>query len=408
MKQIRIITELYYPEETSTGYFVTGIAEGLAASGGYAVSVLCAQPTYSQKGVLAAKRESRNGVEIQRLTAPSADNNCLPGRLWNALSLTIRFGVSMFGYIKRGDRVMVVTNPPSLPLLVAWIATLKGATPLLSVHDLYPDVLVPTGITREGSLLYRFVDLLQRIMLRQMQRIVVLGRDMEERILAKLASPDRSRFSIIPNWGDADSIKPDLRINNRVRARHELEDKFIIQFSGNLGRTHGLEDLVALAERLKPRENIHFLVFGWGAGRNWLEDTIKRLRLTNMTLLPPCEKAELGDYLTACDLFFMPFKKGMEGISVPSRLYNVMAAGSPILAVAGKTSELAQVVEEEAMGWVVSPGDIDSMTLAVEEAILQPEQLSVMSEHARGALEAKYTRGHVVRQFENLFDDVGK
>ena len=74
---------------------------------------------------------------------------------------------------------------------------------------------MPTGITREGSLLYRFVDLLQRIMLRQMQRIVVLGRDMEERILAKLASPDRSRFSIIPNWGDADSIKPDLRINNR-------------------------------------------------------------------------------------------------------------------------------------------------------------------------------------------------
>ena len=66
------------------------------------------------------------------------------------------------------------------------------------------------------------------------------------------------------------------------------------------------------------------------------------------------------------------------------------------------------MVEEEAMGWVVSPGDIDSMIAAVEEAILQPEQLSVMSEHARSALEAKYTRGHVVQQFENLFNDVSK
>ncbi|CAA6693588.1 MULTISPECIES: glycosyltransferase family 4 protein [unclassified Lentimonas] len=408
MKQIRIISELYYPEETSTGYFVTGIAEGLAASGGCAVSVLCAQPTYSQKGVLAPKRESRNGVGIQRLAAPAADNKTLLGRLWNTLSLTVRFGISMVGFIKRGDVVMVVTNPPSLPLFAVWIAKLKGAVPVLLVHDVYPDVLVPTGITQEGSMLYRFVDLLQRHMLRQMQRIIVLGRDMEERIFAKLPKSDRNRFSIIPNWGDADTIHPDLRVSNRIRAGHELEDKFIIQFSGNLGRTHGLEDLVALAERLRPRQDIHFLVFGWGAGRSWLEATIKELELTNMTLLPPCEKAELGDYLTACDLFFMPFKKGMEGISVPSRLYNVMSAGNPILAIAGSASELAKVVNEESMGWVVEPGDIDSMVAVVEEAVLQPEGLATMSEHARAALEGKYTRAHVVRQFADLFDDLSR
>lgn len=407
-KQIRIISELYYPEETSTGHIVTGIAEGLAASDGYSVSVLCAQPTYSQKGVVAPRQECRNSVSIKRLVAPAGDKNSLIGRLWSMFSLTVRFGFSMFAFIKRGDIVMVVTNPPSLPLLVGWIARLQGAVPVLLVHDVYPDVLVPTGITQEGSLLYWVGDVFQRHMLRRMRRIVVLGRDMKARLRSKLERPKDEIFVTIPNWGDASVIRPELRAKNSVRMRHGLTDKFIIQFSGNLGRTHGLEDLVALAERLKPREDTHFLVFGWGAGRNWLEDTIKELRLTNMTLLPPCEKTELGDYLTACDLFFMPFKKGMEGISVPSRLYNVMAAGSPILAVAGKTSELAQVVEEEAMGWVVSPGDIDSMIAAVEEAILQPEQLSVMSEHARGALEAKYTREHVVRQFENLFENVGK
>lgn len=404
LKRLKIISELYYPEETSTGYFVTGIAEGLAKSDAYNVSVLCAQPTYSQKGVLAPKSEFHKAVSIQRLSAPSADNKTLLGRIWNTLSLTVRFAFSMLGFIKRGDVVMVVTNPPSLPLLVGWFARLKGAVPVLLVHDVYPDVLVPTGITKEGSLLYRVVDSFQRHMLRHMRRIVVLGRDMEARLQAKLSGSNQSGFSIIPNWGESAAIHPELRTENPVRAKHGLNEKFVIQFSGNLGRTHGLDDLVELAKRFKGRADVHFLVFGWGAGRQWLEEQIEVLNLSNMTLLPPCEKAELGDYLTACDLFFMPFKKGMEGISVPSRLYNVMAAGSPILAVAGKTSELAQVVEEEAMGWVVSPGDVDSMIAVVEEAMLQPEQLSVMSEHARAALEAKYTREHVVQQFTKLFD----
>ena len=100
MKQIRIITELYYPEETSTGYIVTGIAEGLAALDEYSVSVLCAQPTYSQKGVVAPRQECRNYVSIKRLAAPVGDKNSLIGRLWSMFSLTVRFGFSMFAFIK--------------------------------------------------------------------------------------------------------------------------------------------------------------------------------------------------------------------------------------------------------------------------------------------------------------------
>jgi len=104
---ILFITELYYPEETSTGYFVTGIAEGLAAEGASTVRVLCSQPTYSRRGERAAKVETRNGVRIRRLAAPGGDKNRLPGRLWNALSLTLRFGWAMLFGIKRGDRVLV-------------------------------------------------------------------------------------------------------------------------------------------------------------------------------------------------------------------------------------------------------------------------------------------------------------
>lgn len=402
--RILFISELYYPEETSTGFFVTGVAEGLAeehSSDALRIAVLCSQPSYRQRGQAAACEEIHKGVHIRRLAAPRGDKNRLLGRLWNFLSLTVRMGWTMLIQIKRGDRVVVLTNPPSLPMMALLSCKVKGAKPILWVQDVYPDVLVPVGFLTERSLLYRLLNGVQCCVLRRMSQIIVLGRDMQQRIqvkLGKYAIP----MAIIPNWGETDKIRPQLREGNSLRRQHGLENQFIIQMSGNLGRTHGLEDLVALATRLRDNKQLHFLVFGWGAGRGWLEETIKGEQIKNITLLDPCAKEELGVYLTCCDLFFLPFKPGMEGISVPSRLYNVMAAGNAILAVAGRKSELAQVVEEEAIGWVNQPGDLDAMEATIRAAIPNPEQLAQMRQRARAAAEAKYTKEKVIAQFTNF------
>lgn len=371
LQQIRIISELYYPEETSTGYFVTGIAEGLAASCGCAVSVLCAQPTYSQKGVLAAKHESRNRVEVQRLAAPSADNKRLLGRLWNTLSLTIRFGVSMFGFIKRDDHVVVVTNPPSLPLLVGWIAKLKGAVPVLLVHDVYPDVLVPTGITKEGSILYRFVDLLQRHMLRQMQTIVVLGRDMEKRLFEKLPESAHDRFSVIPNWGEADWIHPRTRVHNRIRASHSLDNKFVIQFSGNLGRTHGLDDLVALAEGLKPRKEIHF--------HDYLQ------------------QADLNELLSRCHVGVVPMQPDSM-VAVPYKVGEYLAASLPV--INSLSGELAELLQGGSCGQPYVVGNVDSLTKAMRHYTqMAYGDYDQESKAARGLFESHFDKSKTYPRF---------
>lgn len=402
--RILFISELYYPEETSTGFFVTGVAEGLAeehSNDALHIAVLCSQPSYRQRGQAAACEEIHKGVHIRRLAAPRGDKNRLLGRLWNFLSLTVRMSWAMLIQINRGDRVVVLTNPPSLPLMALLGCKVKGAKPILWVQDVYPDVLVPVGFLTERSLLYRLLNVVQCCVLRRMTQVIVLGRDMQQRMEGKLANRPIP-ISIIPNWGETDAIGPKLRDDNTLRRKLGLEDKFIIQMSGNLGRTHGLEDMVVLALRLREDKRLHFLVFGWGAGRRWLEEMIECERLRNITLLDPCPKEELGTYLTCCDLFFLPFKPGMEGISVPSRLYNVMAAGNAILAVAGQQSELAQVVEEEAIGWVSEPRNIASMEAAIRAAMTNPEQLAEMRRRARAAAEAKYTRQHVIAQFAEL------
>lgn len=406
MSGIVFVSELYFPESTSTGFFVTGIAEGLAATGGLKVSVLCSQPSYSQKGLVAPRSEVRNEVSIQRVSCPAGNKNRLLSRIWLSCVLTVRFGFSTIFNIQRGDMVIVLTNPPSLPLITGLVCRIKRAAPVLLVHDVYPDVLIPTGLTRERSFLYRAFDFVQRRTLKSYRHIIVLGRDMRIRMEAKLPVRSSEKISIIPNWGDEVKVRPDLRKGNHLRSGLDLQNKFVIQFSGNLGRTHGLEDLVALARYFRSDSRVHFVVFGWGAGRAWLEKMIIEDSLENVTLLEPCPDDELGVYLTSCDLFLMLFKSGMKGISVPSRLYNVMAAGSPLLAVCDEDSELGLVVQEESIGWVVEPGDTLRMAGVVEEAISSPDLLLEMGRRARMAMESKYTRSIVIQQYVELVQSV--
>jgi colanic acid biosynthesis glycosyl transferase WcaI len=127
-----------------------------------------------------------------------------------------------------------------------------------------------------------------------------------------------------------------------------------------------------------------------------------RRGLGNVHLLEPCAREELGLYLTACDLFLLPFKAGMEGISVPSRLYNVLAAGSPILGVCSDQSELAFVIFEEDIGWVVPPGDQDALSAAMDAALADRKALEAMGQRARIAAELRYSREAVIGQFAAL------
>lgn len=378
-RTIWVVSELYHPETTSTGYFLTGIAEALARR--WTVRVLCSQPTYSQRGVLAARHEQRNGTQITRCFSTRFSKDHLPGRLANLLTASVSMGWGVAAHARHDDIVLVVTNPPLLPFMVTLAARLRGARVVLLIHDVYPEVLVATGFARPGSVLVRTVARLTRRLYRSVDRIIVLGRDMKSLVERKLEGASRP-VTIIPNWGDVVRVRPQSRDANPVLGALGLRDKFVIQFLGNIGRTHGVEMLIAAARLLAPDPRVHFLFVGWGGRRAWLEATVARERLENVTVRPGCSDADLPDFLNAADLAVIPFLPGMSGVSVPSRLYNVLAAGKPVLAVADPDSELARVVLEERVGWVVAPGDLAGLVRAIETAA-DPAERDEMGRRAR-------------------------
>jgi glycosyltransferase involved in cell wall biosynthesis len=239
-----------------------------------------------------------------------------------------------------------------------------------------------------------------------MERVIVLGRDMHALVSRKLGPGSSGRLAIIPNWADLELVTPAPSKGNRLLAELGLEGRFVVQYAGNMGRSHNLEALHAAAEQLEHERQIHFLCIGSGAKKGWLESAVRQDGLKNISILNHRPRSESQVFLNACDVAIISFVAGMSGISVPSRLYNVLAAGKPIIAVADADSELARVVVEEQAGWVVPPDNPAALAQVIREAQRRPEVLAEMGRRARRAAEHKYHLAGVVAAYARLIDEL--
>jgi glycosyltransferase involved in cell wall biosynthesis len=144
------------------------------------------------------------------------------------------------------------------------------------------------------------------------------------------------------------------------------------------------------------------LFIGSGAKRSWLEQTVRKNNLANVTILPNRPRSDQPNFLNACDIAVVSLVPGMTGVSVPSRMYNIMAAGKPIIAVTDDDSELALVVQEEHIGWVAPPGQPDRIVGAIVEARACPQRLTEMGARARLAVETRYSPEKAIKAYQAL------
>jgi colanic acid biosynthesis glycosyl transferase WcaI len=401
--RVWVVSELYSPELTSTGYFLTGIAEELAEV--YDVSVLCGQPSYWSRGVRAPGRETLNCVDVQRCWATTLDKNNLLFKIVNLITISLSIFSSALFRLRREDVVITVTNPPLLPYLVALACRVRGAHFVLLVHDVYPEILFGLGIVKPRSMLATLLAHASRLLYENADRVLVLGRDMQDVVSRKLPSR-RDRVVVATNWANTEAILPEPRAKNMLLGKLNLQEHFVVQFWGNMGRPHCIEDLIETAQLLVPYPDFHFLVIGWGTKKAWAIAEKRERGLKNLTILDPFPREETCDVQNACDVAINTLSRGMTGVSVPSRTYNVMAAGKPLLAVCDDDSELAAIVREEQIGWVVPPGRPDLIASALQEARADQKRLQAMGERAHKAAETKYTRSHVLKVYRNLIEDL--
>jgi colanic acid biosynthesis glycosyl transferase WcaI len=393
--RVWVASELYYPDEQATGVFMTKIAEGLAARG-MTVKALAAHPHTGP----VASHEWLNGVEVFRCWSTRFSKNNLPGRLLNVLTGNITMLLAALWRINHGDMVLVVTNPPTLPFVIMLACLLKRAKCIVRVDDVYPDVLHACDVYSNQSVVYKVFDSLMSWLLKRADAMVVLGRDMQALVASKT---DGSReIRVITNWADVDQIRPDPEAGKAFLADHGLAGKLVLQWAGNMGYPHEVETLLDAMVKLADEPDVHWLYIGAGAKRPWLEQQAAAKGLQNVTFIGLLPRSQQQAFLNGCDIGLSSLVAGMTGISVPSRSYNILCAGKPILAVGEPAGEISQLLMDKNVGWVISPGESAKIVTVVQQLLADRSVLVDMGKRARQLAETEYSAAYIIDRYAEM------
>ena len=397
-KKIWIITELYYPTLNSTGYYMTEIAEYLAKNN-QDVNVLCSNLTYNTNLVTTIKSEVRNKVRINRVLLKQIDKNNFIFRILRLTNASIKLFIKSLLLISRKDRVLIVTNPAFLILLMQMLKLIKGIKYDLLVHDIFPENLVAIKKMKSSSLIYKLIKFLFDFSYSKAENCIVIGRDMEKIVKEKIG--DKSNITLIPNWAEVDKIFPVNKNDTNMINLLNLQGKFIFQFAGNLGHAQGLKNILDAISLIK-NEDLHFLFIGSGAMESEIKLAAKNSLLENISLIGFQDRSNQNDFLNACDVALITLSDGMLGLGVPSKAYNIMAAGKPILIIADNASEISMCVKEYNLGWIVEPNNPKLLSDTFEMIYKDFSSGKVNIENSRVVAEKYFAKDIILSQYDHF------
>ncbi len=308
---------------------------------------------------------------------------------------TLRVFFALLKRLKRGDVVLTVTAPFMLPYAVAVAAMCKRARSALIMHDLFPDVLVMAGILKPTSLVARLIGAANALMFRLLSSVIIIGRDTEP-LLLRYGGLTHDRICFIPNWA---TLAPGVRPVAPDNPYRRSQARFVVGLSGNLGFTHDPVVVFEAAKLLRDNSDIHFMLSGWGIGFDRLRQMQASVQLPNVSLVDRVPEADLEAFLSAADVWLIPYRKDLAGVSVPSRFYNLLAIGRPVVLVSEPNAEAALTVTEDKVGWVVEPARADELATAIRAAALSAD--TAMRERAV-VVSRRYDFAHAMASYAEL------
>jgi colanic acid biosynthesis glycosyl transferase WcaI len=389
--KILVVTQHYPPDPSTTAAYLAAIAEELAIDN--RVIVLSGSPNSASKAGLDQARPTV--IEVKNWIPKKG---ALVKRTLAVSLLALRMFFSTLVRSKPADIVFCVTTPFTLPYAAIFAARLRGAATALLIYDLYPEALERAGLIEPRSLTARLIRLANAVMFRSLDAIITIGRDVEPLLLA-YKGVTREKINFIPNWMLLSAGYREVRPDNKFRAGRACQS--IVGLSGNLGFTHDPNTVFEAARLLEDNTDIHLILSGWGVGWDELRPLQAAAKLKNVTLLDPVPQADLVELLSAADVWIIPYRRNIVGVSVPSRLYNLLAVGRAIIVAAEPHSEAALVVDEEAIGWVVPPEDPGQLANAIRLAA--SDRTATMQKGRRAAEAAeKYTQGAALTRYREV------
>jgi len=294
------------------------------------------------------------------------------------------FTVFSFFYVlfsNKKNELILVTTPPFIIFIGLFFKKIRNQNYHLIIWDLYPDVLINFGVLKKSSLIIRIWKKLNTRCFNSATTIFTLGKHLASAIEKYTAK----EIIIIPNWVNSDFLKPISRKENPFAIEHDLTDKLVVMYSGNLGMTHDIETIVNTAEILKNNTKIHFVIIGEGLKKVKITKMVEEKKLKNILLLSYQNKETLPYSLSCADIGIVTLSHGAENISVPSKTYYLMAVGSAIIALSSAESELGILIEKYQCGRVFDKPDAQAIAEFILHLSQDSDELLKFKENSRAA-----------------------
>ena len=360
-----IVTELFPPDETSTAYILGEIAN--AASSEYDVHVICGPEIYDRRKKLDQENPFLldSSIRLSRVPNLRIDKNTKLGKLWAFLVTSVRLYTLAKSNIKAGDKVLMVTNPAPLILLMSRLRVKCAFSLNILVHDVFPENTMSAGL-RIPSLLYNYLKRCYDKAYSKADKLIALGRDMACVLTQKINR--KIPIDIVENWSELNIVHPLPFPDGKLK----------LEYAGNIGRVQGLEELV---DHLPEDVELHF--YGTGS----MENTLKEKGNSNVFFHGPYFRSQQTQVLGAAHVSVVTLAKGMYGLGVPSKTYNIMAAGRPILYFGPEDGEIGLLIKEHKIGYIGWPTKWDI------------NELELMGKRARQVAEQFYSKEIILDKF---------
>ena len=408
--RLLVITPHFEPDTAPTGIIVTSLVEQWAKQG-HQIEVITSLPWYEKHEIATQwkgrlfRRDEKESVRVIRLHPFPQDKSKLLQRLVSFLAFSFLAVIASLSIKGPFDAVIVVSPPLTLGNVGKVAAIRHRCKLILNLQDIFPDVAVALGMVKSRSSI-KFLEKYEKFTYNGSDAITVLSEDLEKNVNKKI---DRMKtppkVTVVPNFLISSSIKPQSRLTN-YRREHELGEKFVVMYAGNLGNSQSFELITNAAKKHEEREDVVYVINGSGVMSHRLNEQANELKNLKVIEHQPIER--LSEVLATADIHLVPLRTGLGDMSVPSKIYSVFAAGRPVIASVDPGTEIERIVVESEGGISVAPDDFDSFIFELEGLIENSELRAEMGIKARLWLEKWYSSHTIADSYLDLIRQLNR
>lgn len=394
----------YYPDKLGNAPLMTGLCEGLVQRG-HRVTVVCAFPHHETgqiepeyQGKLFA-HDQHNGVDILRVWLYAPDGGKL-AKMANYASFTAT-ALAAASTVSDIDVIFTPSPPLTLGIVDQAMSRFRNVPFVYNLQDLFPEAAIRLGVMT-NPLMVKGFELLEKWVYRKAAHLSVISDGFKRHCLAR-GVPDQ-KISVIPNYTDTDFIRPRAKRGNRYRKALGFDRRFVVQFSGRMGYSQGLETVVAAWRLLGDLKDLRLMLVGDGQAREMLEQELGNQ--PNVAMLPTQDRADLPELLAAADVGLAPLRHGMAGTSVPCKIFGIMAAGRPVIAAVDAGSDAEELIQKAECGSVIEPENPAALAQAIRTLYENRKTAVKLGRNGRRYVEVVHSHQVTVDQYERMLLDV--